>query len=209
VTPYRDPEQRKRYKRAARLRQKLKNDGKRVDGVRSRDLMRFVEKPRSISRGLVRSSGTAEKEVPSVLAQVEVKRVPVGRVSVSSSQVTEKTQRTFNSSGTVERRVPSSPAQAPTIVAKVPVQQKQRNNNQAIATMPSAICESSASVPSAKYVDPELRRLQKELVQLQESLHPWKIGSAQWVNVLRQLVDKGSEIRTLIQRSKRGRGIAG
>jgi hypothetical protein len=38
--------------------------------------------------------------------------------------------------------------------------------------MPSAIRKSSASVPPAKYVDPELRRLQKELLQLRESLHP-------------------------------------
>jgi hypothetical protein len=92
------------------------------------------------------------------------------------------------------------PAQVSAIVAKVPVKQKQLNTNQAIATMPSAIRESSASVPSAKYVDPELRRLQKELTQLRESLHSWKIGSAQWLNIQRQLVDKGSEIRTLIQR---------
>jgi hypothetical protein len=73
-----------------------------------------------------------------------------------------------------------------------------------IATMPSAIRKSSASVPPAKYVDPELRRLQKELIQLRGSLHLWKIGSAQWLNIHRQLVDKGSEIRTLIQWSPFG-----
>jgi len=178
VTPYSDPEQRKRYKRAARLKQKLKDDGKRVDSVRSRDLMRFVEKPRSISGGLVRSSGTAERRVPSVPAQVPAQ------------------------SGTV-------PVQVPAIVAEVPVKQKQLTNDQAIATMPSAIRKSSASVPSAKYVDPELRRLQKELIQLRESLRPWKIGSAPWLSIQRQLVDKGSEIRTLIQRSKPRRGIVG
>jgi hypothetical protein len=202
VTPYSDPEQRKRYKRAARLNQKLKNDGKRVDGVRSRDLMRFVDKPRSISRGLVRSSGTAERRVPSVLAQSDVKRVPAGRMSVSVSQVTRNTQHTVNSLGTLERRVPSVPVQVPAIVAKVHVEQKQQNNDQAIATMPSAIRKSSASLPSGKYVDPELQRLQKELVQLQESLRPWKFGSIPWRNIQKQLVDKGSEIRTLIQRSK-------
>ena len=133
--------------------------------------MRFVEKPRSISRGLVRSAGTAERHVPSVPVQVSAQ------------------------SGTV-------PVQVSAIVAKLHVEQKQENNNQAFATMPSAIRKSSASVPPAKYVDPELRRLQKELLQLRESLHPWKIGSAQWLNIQRQLVDKGSEIRTLIQRSK-------
>ena len=175
MTPYSDPEQRKRYKRAARLKQKLKDDGKRVDSVRSRDLMRFVEKPRSISRSPVRSSGTAEKRVPSVLARSDVKRSPVGRVSVSASQVTKNTQHTVNSSGTVERRVPS--VTVPAIVAKVQVEQKEQNNDQAIATMPSAIRKSSASLPPGKYVDPELRRLQKELVQLQESLRPWKAGS--------------------------------
>jgi hypothetical protein len=73
----------------------------------------------------------------------------------------------------------------------------------------SAIRKSSVSVPSAKYVDPELRRLQKELIQLRESLRPWKIGSAPWLSIQQQLVDKGSEIRTLLQRSKPRRGIVG
>src|SRR6202040_963615 len=114
--------------------------------------------------------------------------------------VTKNTQHTINSSGTVESRVPSVPVQVPTIVAKVCVERKQQNNDQAIATMPSAIRKSSASLPSGRYVDPDLRRLQKELVQLQESLQPWKSGSSPWRNILKQLVDKGSEIRTLIQR---------
>jgi hypothetical protein len=121
VMPYSDPEQRKRYKRAARLKQKLKDDGKRVDSVRSRDLMRFVEKPRSISRGRVRSSGTAERRVPSVVAEADVKPAAVGRVSVSISQVTENTQRTVNSSGTVERRVPRCPHRYPPLLPRYPL----------------------------------------------------------------------------------------
>jgi hypothetical protein len=37
-------------------------------------------------------------------------------------------------------------------------------------------------------------------------LHPWKIGSAQWLNIHRQLVGKGSEIQLLYNGQSPGAG---
>ena len=71
-------------------------------------------------------------------------------------------------------------------------------------TRPAVHGESSRAVSESNGSDQSLRVGLARDVEERKS-----IGSAQWLNIQRQLVNKGSEIQLLIQRSKPRRGIEG